>query len=53
MGFVPISIEDYIKKHLKSNLDENEKDLRERLNSSLANYKKGVEILYYADLQVI
>ena len=40
MGFIPISIEKYIKIHLKSNPSENEKDLRSRLNTALLSYKK-------------
>ena len=40
MGFIPITINSYIKKHLKNNPGENEKDLRKRLNSALADYKK-------------
>lgn len=41
MGFIPISIEKYIKIHLETNPSENETDLRDRLNSALISYKKG------------
>lgn len=53
MGFIPISIKAYIKKHLKSNPGENEKDLRKRLNSALADYKKGIKCSCGNDLWVI
>jgi hypothetical protein len=38
MGFLPISINGYIKKHLKNNPGENEKDLRKRLNLAITDY---------------
>jgi hypothetical protein len=44
MGFVPISIDEYIKKHLESNSSDNEKDLRKHLNSALEEYNKGVKM---------
>lgn len=53
MGFIPISINAYIKKNLKNNPDENEKDLRKRLNSALANYKKGIKCSCGNDIWVI
>ena len=53
MGFVAISIEKYIKKHLTSNPSENEKHLRERLNSALADYKNGVKCSCGNDIWVI
>lgn len=43
MGFVPISIDKYVKMHLKNNPSENEKELRKRLNSTLEDYKNGVK----------
>jgi hypothetical protein len=43
MGFVPITIDKYIKKHLENNPSANEKDLRKRLNSAWADYKNGVK----------
>lgn len=41
MGFVPITTDKYVEKHLKSNPTENKKDLRNRLNSALLAYKNG------------
>jgi len=53
MGFIPITINSYIKKYLKNNLGENEKDLRKRLNSALADYKKGIKCSCGNDIWVI
>lgn len=53
MGFVPISIDTYIKKHLENNPTENEKDLRERLNSAILDYKNGVKCSCGNDIWVI
>lgn len=53
MGFQGISIDKYIKKHLKNNSSENEKDLRERLISALADYKKGVKCSCGKDIWII
>jgi hypothetical protein len=53
MGFVPISIDKYIKKHLESNPSDNEKDLRKHLNSALADYNKGVKCSCGNDIWVI
>ena len=53
MGFIPISINEYIKKHLKNNPSENEKDLRKRLNSALADYKKRIKCSCGNDIWVI
>ncbi len=53
MGFIPISINAYIKKHLKNNPSENEKDLRKRLNSALADYKKRIKCSCGNDIWVI
>lgn len=53
MGFVPISIDKYIKKHLESNRSENENDLRKRLNSSLEDYQNGVKCSCGNDIWVI
>ena len=53
MGFVGISIDKYIKKHLKSNPSENEKDLRKRLNSALEDCKNGVKCSCGNDIWVI
>lgn len=53
MGFMPISINAYIKKHLKNNPTEIEKDLRNRLNYVLADYKKGIKCACGNDIWVI
>ncbi len=53
MGFIPISINAYIKKHLKNNPSENEKDLRKRINSALADYKKRIKCSCGNDIWVI
>lgn len=50
---MPISINVYIKKHLKNNPNENEKDLRKRINSALADYKKGIKCSCGNDIWVI
>ena len=53
MGFIPISINAYIKIHLKNNPSENEKDLRKRINCALADYKSGVKCSCGNDIWVI
>ena len=53
MSFTPISIDKYVKTHLKSNPSENEKDLRSRLNTALAEYKKGIKCSCGNDIWVI
>ncbi|GAH93683.1 unnamed protein product, partial [marine sediment metagenome] len=41
------------KKHLKNNPTETEKDLRNRLHSALADYKKGIKCSCGNDIWVI
>lgn len=53
MGFIPISIENYIKKHLENNPSENETDLRKRLSSALIDYQNGVKCSCGNDLWVV
>jgi hypothetical protein len=53
MGFVPISIDKYVKKHLESNPSENKANLRKRLNSALSDYQKGVKCSCGNDIWVI
>jgi len=53
MGFKSISINEYIKKHLKNNPSENEKDLRKRISSALADYENGVKCSCGNDIWVI
>jgi len=53
MKFVPISIDNYIIKHLESNPSENEKELRKNLESALADYKNGIKCTCGNDIWVI
>ncbi len=53
MDFVPISIDNYIKKHLENNPSENEVDLRFNLESALNDYKKGIKCSCGNDIWVI
>ena len=53
MGFIPISIHEFIKNYLKDNPNENEKELRERLNSALLDYKNGIKCSCGNNLWVI
>lgn len=53
MGFVPISIDKYVKKHMESNPFDNEKELRKHLNSALTDYNRGVKCSCGNDIWVI
>ena len=53
MGFKKISIDSYIKLHLKSNPSENKTNLEERLKSALKDYKNGVKCSCGNDIWVI
>jgi len=53
MAFIPISIDDYIKKHIKSNPGENKRDLRKSLDTALSDYKKGIKCHCGNDIWVI
>jgi hypothetical protein len=53
MSFRPISIDKYVKMHLKSNPSENEMDLRRRLNAALEDYKMGIKCACGNDIWVI
>ena len=53
MSFVPISIDKYVKFHLKSNPTENEKDLRIRLKDALNAFKNGKKCHCGNDIWVI
>ena len=53
MGFIPISIDKYVEKHLKNNPSEDEKDLRNRLGSALKSYKNGERCSCGNDIWVI
>jgi hypothetical protein len=53
MGFVPITIDQYIAMHLKNNPSENELELRKNLNAALNAFKKGTKCLCGNDIWVI
>lgn len=53
MGFIPISIENYIKLHRENNPSENETDLRKRLNSALVDYQNGMKCSCSNDIWVV
>jgi len=53
MAFIPISIDSYIKKHLKSNPSDNKKDVREKLNTALSDYNNGIKCQCGSDIWVI
>ena len=53
MGFKPITIDGYVKLHLKNNPTENEKDLRKHLKAALNDYKNGVKCYCGNDIWVI
>ncbi len=53
MGFLPISINEYVKKHLKNNPNESGSDLRKRINRALTDYKKGRKCHCGNDIWVI
>lgn len=42
MGFVPIGIEAYVRKHLKSNPVDKAAEIEERLKDALAAHRAGV-----------
>jgi hypothetical protein len=53
MGFIPISINEFIKEHLISNPKENPKDLRTRLEAALSDFNNGVKCRCGNDIWVI
>ena len=53
MAFIPITIDNYVKKHLKSNPSDNEKDVREKLNTALSDYNNGIKCQCGSDIWVI
>ena len=53
MAFKPISIDAYIKEHLKNNPTENELDLRNRLNAALTDYENKIKCSCGNDIWVI
>ena len=53
MAFVSISIDNYLKKHLKNNPKTNEKQLRSSLESAIKDFKNGVKCSCGNDIWVI
>jgi len=53
MGFTGITIDKYIKLHLKNNPKENKTELKKNLKSSLNDYKNGVKCSCGNDIWVI
>lgn len=53
MNFVPISIDNYIKKHLENNPSENEVELKTNLELALDDYQKGIKCSCGNDIWVI
>jgi hypothetical protein len=53
MGFVPISIEDFIEIHLESNPLENSKVLRVKLESAIEAYRNGEKCSCGNDLWIV
>ena len=52
-GFIPIRLEDYVEKHLRSNPDVERADLIERLEYAVAAYKRGVRCECGAPIWII
>jgi hypothetical protein len=44
-GFVPISLEEYVEHHLKSNPDTSREEITIALKEALEDYKRGAECL--------
>jgi hypothetical protein len=53
MGFKSISIDNYVRNHLKNNPSENEKDLKIRLNTAIEDFQKGIKCSCGNDIWVI
>ena len=53
MGFIPISIDEYVKKHMQNNPSENEKDLRQRLQAAQRSYQNSDKCSCGNDIWVI
>ena len=53
MKFVPISIDKYVKIHLKSNPTFNENELRQNLHRALKDYNDGIKCACGNDIWVI
>ena len=53
MAFVPISIDKYIKLHLKNNPKDNRKEVRQGLEEALKSFRKGEKCTCGNDIWVI
>lgn len=53
MGFIPISIDNYINKHLENNPSENRIELKNQIEKRLADYKKGIKCHCGNDIWVV
>lgn len=53
MGFTSITIEKYVRKHIKNNPFENEMELRKSLNFALTDYQKGEKCACGNDIWVV
>jgi hypothetical protein len=53
MGFIPITIDKYVKMHLENNPTDKEVDLRKHLNSAINAYNKGIKCSCGNDIWVI
>jgi hypothetical protein len=51
--WIPISIDKYVKLHLKKNPKENEKVLRVRIEAALGDYKNGVKCQCGKDIWIV
>lgn len=53
MAYIPISIDSYVEKHLKSNPSDNENEVKEKLNTALSDYKRGIKCRCGNDIWVV
>jgi hypothetical protein len=51
--WIPITIDDYVKVHLKKNPNENEKVLRVRIEAALEDYKNGIKCQCGRDIWIV
>lgn len=53
MSFTPISIDNYVKIHLKNHPNETEENVQKLLNASLTNFQNGIKCSCGNDIWVI
>jgi hypothetical protein len=53
MAFIPISIDDYVKKYMESNPGENENIFRVRLETALDDFQRGIKCPCGNDIWVV